>query len=239
MRSFVRLAVLVAAGLLMAGCAGQSTIYNNMISGGWYPWVYAWAAGQRDLTTVIVGNPFDIDQAELDTRLTAMLNESPTFLQPTHFTTTPGPSARPDYHAVFLLNRQSVLPGVACRAPDKVPAADLGTTTRLMAVFCQQGGYLSTVTGELQDVTGIDDPRFRQMIGQMVPLLFPPVDPSRDDNNRTPFLIRAGACGVTGASPNSGAGCHPASTRDDLAVDVRAQRLGRAAGAHRPGREAP
>ena len=108
-----------------------------------------------------------------------MLNESPNFLQPTHFTTTPGPSARPEYRAVFLFNRQIVLPGLACRAPEQIPAVDLGATTRLVAVFCQQGGYLSTVTGELQGVTGIDDPRLRQLIGQMVPLLFPPIDPTR------------------------------------------------------------
>jgi hypothetical protein len=238
MRSFVRLAVLAAGGLLAAACAGQSTIYNNMLSGGYRPYVFGYAAGRRDLTTIIVGNPFEIEQAELDRRLVDMLNESPNFLQPTHFTTTPGPSARQQYRAVFLFNRQIVLPGRACRAPEQVPAADLGTTTRLVAVFCQQGGYLSTVTGELRDVTGIDDPRFRQLIGQMVPLLFPPIDPTRDDNNML-FLIRAGACGVTGAIPNSAADCHPTSTRDDLAVDVRAQRLGGAAGAHRSGREAP
>jgi hypothetical protein len=192
MRSFVRVAVLAAAGLLATACAGQSTIYNNMISGGYYPYVFGYAAGRRDLTTVIVGNPFEIDKAELDSRLVDMLNESPNFQQPTHFTTTPGPSARSQYRAVFLLNRQIVLPGLACRAPDKVPAADLGATTRLVAVFCQQGGYLSTVTGELQGVTGIDDPRFRQLIGQMMPLLFPPVDPTRDDNNML-FLIGSGA----------------------------------------------
>ena len=126
MRSFVRVAVLAAAGLLATACAGQSTIYNNMLSGGYRPYVFGYAAGRRDLTTIIVGNPFDIDQAELNSRLVDMLNESPNFLQPTHFTTTPGPSARQEYRAVFLFNRQIVLPGLACRAPDKVPAADLG-----------------------------------------------------------------------------------------------------------------
>ena len=96
---------------------------------------------------------------------------------------------------MFLLNRQIVLPGRACRAPEQVPAADLGTTTRLIAVFCQQGGYLSTVTGELRDVTGIDDPRLRQLIGQMVPLLFPPVDPTRDDSNMLFLIGGCRACG--------------------------------------------
>ena len=110
-----------------------------MLSGGYRPYVFGYAAGRRDLTTVIVGNPFEIDQAELDGRLIDMLNESPNFLQPTHFTTTPGPSARPEFQAVLLLNRQFGLPSLACRTPQQIPAVDLGATTRLVAVFCQQG----------------------------------------------------------------------------------------------------
>ena len=45
------------------------------------------------------------------------------------------------------------------------------------------------MTGELEGVAGIDDPRFRRLIRQMVPLLFPPVDPTEDD--QTPFFITA------------------------------------------------
>jgi hypothetical protein len=139
MRSFMRLAVL--AGRRVAGRSVRRREHDlqQHVSGGYRPYVYGYAAGRHDLTTVIVGNPFDIDQAELDRRLVDMLNESPDFLQPTHFTTTPGSSARPQYRAVFLFNRQIVLPGLACRAPEQVPAADLGATTRLVAVFCQQG----------------------------------------------------------------------------------------------------
>jgi hypothetical protein len=191
----VRIALLAASGWLLAACAGQSTIYNNMLSSAYRPTEYGYGAGGRDLNTIIVGNPFDIEQAELNSRLVAMLNQSPTFLQRPHFTTTPGPSARLQYRAVLLFNRQIVLPGLACRAPEKIPVAELGATTRLVAVFCRRGGYLSTVTGELKDVTGIDDPNFARMIGQMVPLLFPPVDPT-EDNDHFPFLIVADGCKV-------------------------------------------
>jgi hypothetical protein len=188
----MRIAVVIACTLaLLAGCAGHSTIYNNMISAAYRPYDYGYGAGRRDLTTIIVGNPFDVDQAQLETRLVAMLNESPTFLQPTNFTTTPGPSARPQYRAVLLFNRQIVLPQAACRAPEKIPVAELGETTRVSAVFCRYGGYLSTVTGELDGVTGIDDPRFHQLIRNMVPLLFPPVDPTREEENQF-FLKQAG-----------------------------------------------
>ena len=178
----------VLIGLLMlAGCAGDSKIYNEMISSAYRPYLYGYGAGRRDLTTIIVGNPFDIDQEQLDARLVTMLNESPTFLQPTNFTTTPGPSARREFEAVILLNRAIVLPNQVCRGPDRVPVADLGPTLRVSATFCR-GGYLSTVTGELRDVTGIDDPRLRTLIRRMVPLLFPPIDPTREEQNMR-FLI--------------------------------------------------
>lgn len=193
MRASMRSAVVAAcAVVLLAACAGQSTIYNNMISAAYRPYDYGYGAGRRDLTTIIVGNPFDIDQPELETQVVAMLNESPTFLQPTNFTTTPGPSARPQYRAVLLFNRQTVLPTVACRAPEQIPVAELGETTRLTAVFCRHGGYLSTVTGELEGVTGIGDPRFHRLIRQMVPLLFPPIDPTEDDDDEFPFFISKG-----------------------------------------------
>jgi hypothetical protein len=188
----MRVTVVITCTLvLLAGCAGQSTIYNTMIGPGYRPYLYGYGAGRRDLTTVILGNPFDIDKEQLDTKLVAMLNESPTFLQPTHFTTTPGPSARPQFKAVILFNRAIVLPNQVCRSPEQVPVADLGSTLRLSATFCQYGGYLSTVTGELQGVTGIDDPRFHQLIGKMVPLLFPPIDPTRDEEMQF-FVKQAG-----------------------------------------------
>jgi hypothetical protein len=197
MRSSMRSAVVAVFALVLVGCAGQSTIYNNMIGPAYRPYLYGYGAGRRDLTTVILGNPFDIDQEQLDTRLVAMLNESPTFLQPTNFTTMPGPSARPEFKAVILFNRSIVLPNQVCRSPEQVPVADLGPTLRLSATFCQYGGYLSTVTGELNGVTGIDDPRFHRLVRQMVPLLFPPIDPTEDEENQSPFFITAGGLRVS------------------------------------------
>jgi hypothetical protein len=191
MRASIRSAVVAVCAFALVACAGQSTIYNNMIGPAYRPYLYGYGAGRRDLTTVIVGNPFDIDQGELDTKLVPMLNESPTFVQPTNFTTTPGPSARPEFKAVILFNRAVVLPNQVCRTPEQVPVADLGSTLRLSATFCQYGGYLSTVTGELEGVTDIDDPRLRTLIRQMVPLLFPPIDPTEDEH-QNPFLITNG-----------------------------------------------
>jgi hypothetical protein len=191
MRSSLRIAALVAAGALLAACVGQSVIYNNSISSAYRSYDYGYGAGRRDLTTIILGNPFDVDQPAFERRLVAMLNESPTFLQPTNFTTTPGPSARLRYRAVLLFNRAPALPNQTCRNPQGVPVAELGATMRLTMMWCRHGGFLSKVTGELEGVTGIDDPRFRRLIRQMVPLLFPPIDPTRDGDEE-PFFITPG-----------------------------------------------
>ena len=119
-----------------------------------------------------------------------MLNESPNFLQPTHFTTTPGPSARQQYRAVFLFNRQIVLPGRACRAPEQVPAADLGDNhapDRRVLPAGRLSQHRHRRAPGRRPASTIR--AFAQLIGQMVPLLFPPIDPTRDDNDML-FLDR-------------------------------------------------
>lgn len=184
--------------LLLAGCAGQGFIYNNAISSSYRPTEFGYGAGRRDLTTVIVGNPFDLDQDTLDTKLVAKLNASRNLLQPTHFTTTPGPSARPRYRAVFYFDAQPVILDRLCRDPAKVPKADLGATLRLTAVFCRDQAFFSTVTGELDGLTDIDDPRFDNLIRQMVILLFPPIDPTEDGNGGMRLLIVQGMLDVLG-----------------------------------------
>jgi hypothetical protein len=186
----VAAAAAIALGLVaLTGCAGQSKIYNSMISSRYRPYLYGYGAGRRDLTTIVVGNPFNLDQKQMEERLLAEFNAHSSFLQPTHFTTTPGPSARPEFKAVLLFNRAIVLPNQVCRAPEAVPVAELGPTMRLTATFCYYSGYLSTVTGELQNVTSIDDPRLDALIGRIVTLLFPPIDPTRDNDDRAPWVI--------------------------------------------------
>ena len=59
-------AVAVGLGLLtLSGCAGQSTIYNSMISSAYRPYLYGYGAGRRDLTTIVLGNPFIVGSTGL------------------------------------------------------------------------------------------------------------------------------------------------------------------------------
>jgi hypothetical protein len=184
----------LATVLLLVGCAGQPLVYNEQLSPVYRPTEYGYGAGRRDFTTVIQGDPFQLGEQEFQEQFVALLNRHQPILQPTHFTTTPGPSARPIYRAVFLFNAKNVLPNQMCRQPLDVPAADdLGKTVRVMAAFCRWQGYLSTVTGEIE-VESMDDAKFESMIAQMIWLLFPPIDPSEDDD--VPWLIARDAPAV-------------------------------------------
>lgn len=180
----------LAAVFLLVGCTGQTLVYNEQLSPAYRPSEYGYGAGRRDFTTVIQGDPFQLGEETFQEQFVDLLNRHQPILQPTHFTTTPGPSARPIYRAVFLFNSQHVLPNRLCREPLDVPAVDLGKTVRVTAAFCRWQGYLSTVTGEVE-AESIDDPKFARLIGQMMWLLFPPVDPSEDDDVR--WLIAGGA----------------------------------------------
>ena len=183
---------LLAVAFLLGGCAGGPLVYNEILSPAYRPTEYGYGAGRRDFTTVIVGDPFQLGEKQFQEQFTALLNRNQPILQPTHFTTTPGPSARPAYRVVFLFDRKQVLSNQVCAAPAEVPAVDLGKTVRVIAVFCRFQGYLSSVTGEVE-ATSIDDPKFQSMISQMIWLLFPPVDPSEDDV--VPWLVARDAPG--------------------------------------------
>lgn len=187
-RAIVAAAVLVG----LTACAGQTKIYNTAVYVGYNPAQFGYAAGRRDLTTVIRGNPFALDQQAFDTALVEQLNRTTNLVQPTHFTTTPGESARPDYRAVFMFDAGPAATPLYCRQPNPVPVVEPKDKVRIVAAFCRNQGVMTTVTGELAGLEGMDDPRFFELLNQMVTLLFPPIDPTRDDGN--PWRLRiAGA----------------------------------------------
>jgi hypothetical protein len=173
----------MAAILLLVGCAEQTLVYNTQISPSYRPTEYGYGAGRRDFTTVVVGDPFGGAEQQFQEQFVALLNRHQPILQPTNFTLTPGPDARPIYRAVFFLDRAHAIPDRLCRDPASLPEVDLGSKVRVTAAFCRREAYLSTVTGEVE-ADSLDDPKFDSLIGQMILLLFPPVDPSRDSHPR-------------------------------------------------------
>ena len=70
------------------------------------PQLFNYAAGGRDLTVEAIGNPFagrGIDDQEFPDLVT-MLMQGRNLGQTTHFTTTPGPTARSSYKVVVVFD---------------------------------------------------------------------------------------------------------------------------------------
>lgn len=184
-RSVVGAALATAAAFLLAGCADRTLIYNDTVTVGYSPTEYGYAAGRRDLATVVEGNPFDVEQEVFQDAVIAALNRHPPPLQPTNFTTTPGDSAREPYRAVFLFDVPVAVNSFRmCAEPRAVPQADTGSTFRVAAAFCRGGRLLSTATGQNEGVEEIDDPGFEALLADVVDALFPPTDPTRDGDDR-------------------------------------------------------
>jgi hypothetical protein len=180
-RDFFRLLLLALAALL-AGCAGQPYVYDETVSSAYRLSEFGYGAGRRDLTTVIRGNPFGMDQAAFDQTLIEILNRHQPRPQPTNFTTTPGESARPAYRALFIFNSPAAVNNLSvCRGD--VQQVNTGDLLRLTAAFCRRGGALTTLTAQIEGVDSVDDPRFEELMSQVVVLLFPLHNPDTDDDD--------------------------------------------------------
>ena len=105
-----------SGGLLIAGCAGQPVLYNHFINSGYSPTEFGVGAGRKDLRTVLHGDPFGVGEAEFAAATIALLNRHQPFLQPTHFTTTPGENASPRHRMVLIFDQPRIPVFQLCRA---------------------------------------------------------------------------------------------------------------------------
>jgi hypothetical protein len=185
------MAAVLVGGLLIVGCAGQPVLYNHFINSGYSPTEFGVGAGRKDLRTVLSGDPFGVGEAEFAAATIALLNRHQPFLQPTHFTTTPGENASPRHRMVMIFDQPRIPVFKLCRArlpdhPARPAEPAPQRTLHVSAAFCLHGGELTTVQGKIEGVEGLDDPKFDRLLGQIVLALFPPVDPNDDDE---PWLM--------------------------------------------------
>lgn len=192
MRRF-RSALIIGAGLvlLLSSCANQTRIYRNTVTTNYRPAEYGYGAGRRDLMTVVRGDPFGLGEQQFEAAMIEVLARHPPRPQPTNFTTTPGPSARLAYRAVFLFDAPpALLDRHLCRLPLDVPRVETGEAVRITAAFCRNQGLLTAVTGDVRGgVVGIDDPKFDALINLAIAGLFPNKDPDRDNDDRPRLFI--------------------------------------------------
>jgi len=170
--------IVLAAVILVApaACGDQVVrVSGQGTSSSYNAGEFGYAAGERDLRVVIVGNPFGGDQAAFEQVVTdAMqgLNQG----QKTNFTTTPGSSAREIYRVVMVFNPLGNLVGdKVCQGdPLSLPTADgEGTAVTLVAVFCRSDQSFTQVRGDIDAAAGPDDPVFTALVRQSTQALLP------------------------------------------------------------------
>ncbi len=146
-------AVAAAAVLLLGACSGP-VVGWSAITGPYSRAELSYGAGGRDLAVRVVGSVPGQDPAALSA---AFANSIPpaTGINTT-FTATPGPTARPEYALVFILNPA---PGGGPRdfcdsATDPVPAAG---SILISAAFCRSGNPLTAAVARI-DRAVLDQP---------------------------------------------------------------------------------
>jgi len=163
-------AVLTVAGALSA-CAGAPKTYNQTSLISDPQSYYAYGASERDLKLVVVGNPFSQPANQVGEALASEMDAAQ--VGPgTHFTPNPGPSAREGFRVVLAFNGadgEHELCGAAADAKTLPPSSNVHVT----AALCEQGRLLTSVEGQVADVSGVNDPRVSSLMKQVALGLFP------------------------------------------------------------------
>ena len=186
MRNITLVAILTLATL--GGCSGTGIIDYVHVEPGYRAQQFGYAAGGRDLKADIQGNPFAMPKDEFDAAVTDAM-QGAHFGQPTHFTTTPGDSARQGYRVRLLFNGPGASSGwIVCAGEPAVvgPALESGNV-RLLAAFCNGDYPLSYLSAHVSGIRDAHDPAFPEFMRQVTTNLLPPQNrQEQDHDNCTP-----------------------------------------------------
>ncbi|HYG85792.1 MAG TPA: hypothetical protein VD978_06005 [Azospirillum sp.] len=160
----------LAACLALAACGER--VVADLPAPAYTLQEVSYAASGRDLSVVVHGNPFGGDPQAFGRTLTDIMQNRILGVQ-TNFTTTPGPSARPDYRVVLAFNlAQNELNSALCARPT-LPTRPPGGPIIVQGAFCRGGGALTSATGWLDEPQSPQDTAFRNLIADMTYSLFP------------------------------------------------------------------
>jgi hypothetical protein len=141
--------------------------------------VSAAGGGDRQLQVLVMGNPFDVPQADLE-RATIKSMQWRTFGVPVNFAITPtNTDPNRDFRVVVAFNPEGIGdPGKLCEAEGNLKSNtnDAGITT-LMGAFCTSDSYLSHAIARAPDIEGINSATFDSLVAQLTLSLFPDENP--------------------------------------------------------------
>jgi hypothetical protein len=163
---------LASAAVALLGACTPGRISYVHVDSAYTPQQYSSVPYTKALRADVSGNPFNMPQEDFN----RLVNEA---IQP------PGvvPSAASPYVIHFAFGTEATSINYACTAPGR--AGHGGGAIAVTAAFCRgPGAALTYLAGSVDDITGPEDPRFRQFLRTMVARLFPmQTDDTRENDN--------------------------------------------------------
>lgn len=194
MLSNYRIPIAIAGLATLAACSQFGVTVSRVDYANQYEPLEISAAGggDRQLKVVVLGNPFDVPQNELDN---AVINsmQGRTFGVPVNFAAEPtntDPSR--NYRVVVAFNPDGVRdPGQLCKVgTDLKSTASPGGVLTLMGAFCSTDSYLSHAMARSSDVDGVNSDTFDGLVAQLTLSLFPDENPNRQvDGDAGSFAV--------------------------------------------------
>jgi hypothetical protein len=181
------LIALVLAGAA-ASCANTGVVLSPASYYGAYsPSALSYSATSGGILVQVVGNPFDVPQADLERAVTGAMTGSH-FGPAVDFVTARSDGFRSPYRIVMVFDSaQGYTEGKLCRESGPFETG-AGEIVKVQAALCAGETALTGVSGRVAQVTGPDDPQFRRLISQITMNLLPPSHPDHDKGDRGIFL---------------------------------------------------
>jgi hypothetical protein len=161
----------LAGVLLLVGCGSGPTVTTDTGVGSTRQ-ALTERAEQGPVPAVVIGNPYGMDEARLDSMVTDAMAAGISGLG-VDFTTDPSQAAAAEPRLVVVLNPAADPSGsAACRNPSPVRTLPAGDELRVLAAFCDGADSIGSV--DTQDtVSGPTDGRFQRLLWRTASALFP------------------------------------------------------------------
>ena len=186
------IALTATALVALAGCSATNgvSIVEDQQTGYFASEEYARDVSVGDMTVVVRGNAFGLDQQRL-AGLVLQNMQGADWGPHARFTTLSGPGTARTYSYVMMLNGPLNISGAAlCARPAQALAAGPSFASgeiRLVAAICRFNKIATSVSGRAVGVVGPNDPKVRALIAGTVQDLTRPNQPriDRDRDNNT------------------------------------------------------
>jgi len=166
--------------VLTAGCAGASVVHSSYYNSGYTPG-HVQLAANGDVLAVIRDNPFPADRDNAG--VVAAMQER-NIGPKMHFSQTERPDDRYGYKVVLDFGGNSYGYGGICRAEPTLPASNPPTgRIWVTGAFCVGDTLLTEANGSIGEASGPTDPRFQNLVSDVLVALTPPYDPNRRNND--------------------------------------------------------